>query len=76
MQEQASQRGFKTPAAARYLGVSPSLLRKFRLKGCDDPGQHGPKYVRFESGLILYTRESLDAWLSSATNSDRAQGAV
>ncbi len=57
-------RGFKTSEAARYLGVSPSWLRKLRMRGPDDPGTLGPKW-RGRGDLIIYTREDLDAWIDS-----------
>ena len=58
-----SPRALRTVDAARYLGVSASLLRKLRLRGRDDPGDPGPSYVRLSSQLIVYEVAELDAWL-------------
>jgi hypothetical protein len=57
-----------TTQAAAYLRArgrraSASLLRKLRMKGLDDPGQSGPKWVRDPAGYCLYRREDLDAYL-------------
>lgn len=54
-----------TVAAARYLGVSVSMLRKLRLKGVDDPGLRGPRYLKLGAQHVLYKIEDLDAWLES-----------
>jgi hypothetical protein len=58
-----------TAAAAQYLSAggrraSASLLRKFRMKGLTDPGDHGPRWVRDPGGYCLYRREDLDAYLA------------
>lgn len=58
-------RALKTPEAARYLGLSASLLRKMRLRGCDDPGVPGPSYIKLGPSLVLYERAELDRWLDS-----------
>lgn len=50
-------------AAANYLGVSPSLLRKWRGRGPDDPGSHGPEFIKVGRTLVLYEIKALDAWL-------------
>lgn len=55
--------GLQTAEAARYLGVSRSLLRKWRLKGTDDPGEKGPPYCRITRQLVVYQVADLDAWL-------------
>ena len=56
-------RALQTVDAARYLGVSPSLLRKLRMRGHDDPGEPGPAYIRLSRQLIVYELAELDAWL-------------
>ena len=56
-------RALQTVDAARYLGVSPSLLRKLRMRGPDDPGEPGPAYIRLSRQLIVYELAELDAWL-------------
>jgi hypothetical protein len=53
-----------TTGAAKYLGVSVSLLRKLRLKGRDDPGISGPRYYKVGPQIVLYRVDELDAWLS------------
>jgi hypothetical protein len=52
-------------AAAQYLGVSPSLLRKKRLQGTGDPQDPGPAYIQLSPSLIVYTIADLDAWLDA-----------
>jgi predicted DNA-binding transcriptional regulator AlpA len=61
----APRRALRTTDAARYLGVSPSLLRKMRTRGADDPLGVGPTYIRLSSSLIVYEIAELDAWLES-----------
>jgi hypothetical protein len=53
----------RTVEAARYLGISASLLRKLRMRAPDDPGRRGPNFVRLSPQLIVYRIEDLDAWL-------------
>ena len=60
----------RTSAAARYLTergkqTSPSLLRKQRLKGADDPGSRGPDWLRAPNGDCLYPLSSLDRYLAA-----------
>ena len=62
------RRALKTTDAARYLGVSPSLLRKMRMRGRDDPLGHGPSFIKLSPSLIVYEIASLDAWLDSIAN--------
>ena len=57
------KRGFGTTHAARYIGRSPSWLRKKRLRGPDDVGDPGPRWLRTSTGGAIYLREDLDAWL-------------
>lgn len=59
-------RALKTTAAARYIGLSPSWLRKRRLRGDHDVGLQGPKFIRLENGLCLYEVAELDRWLDDA----------
>lgn len=61
----APRRALKTPDAAQYLGVSPSLLRKMRMRGPDDPLGSGPSFIRLSPSLIVYDIASLDAWLDA-----------
>ena len=44
--------------------VSAGHLRKLRLKGQQDPGPHGPAWVRDPAnGYCLYAVEELDRWV-------------
>jgi hypothetical protein len=61
----APRRALRTTEAARYLGISASLLRKMRLRGPDDPLKPGPAYIRLSPSLIVYEIGALDAWLDS-----------
>lgn len=59
----------RTKAAADYLTsrgkqTSPSLLRKQRLKGPDDPGPRGPSWVRAPNGDALYPVSALEKYLA------------
>jgi len=71
------KRGFSTREAANYIGHSVSWLQKKRLRGADDPGDPGPRYLKTEGGLAIYLREDLDAWLdrlSESGGSERSSG--
>ena len=56
-------RAVRTVDAARYLGISPSLLRRLRARQPDDPLGSGPEYIRLSPGLIVYELSALDSWL-------------
>jgi hypothetical protein len=58
-------RGFKTTAAAAYIGMSASWLRKKRMRAPGDPGDPGPAFLRTPDGNVLYLREALDSWLDN-----------
>jgi len=58
------KRGFRTGEAAQYIGRSPSWLRKKRLRGNDDPGDPGPRWLNTDGGPTIYLIEDLDAWLN------------
>lgn len=47
----------RTPAAAEYLGISPSWLEKLRLR------REGPQVVRLGSRAVGYDIRDLDDWL-------------
>lgn len=68
------RRALRTTDAARYLGVSPSLLRKMRSRGRDDPLGAGPAFIRLSPSLIVYEIRELDAYLDvhQAANRNRA----
>ena len=48
---------FTTVEAARYLRLSPSTLKRYRVTG------EGPVYSR-RGGRVRYRREHLDAWVA------------
>jgi len=59
------QNVFSERDAARYLGVSPSVLRLWRSEGT------GPVYFRAGLKLIRYRRVDLDSWIESRLSSSR-----
>lgn len=63
IQQTTAKRGYSTGEAAVYIGRSVSWLRKKRLRGSEDPGDPGPRYLKTGSGSTIYLREDLDAWL-------------
>jgi hypothetical protein len=64
-QENEPRRTLRTVAAARYLGLSASLLRKYRAMGRDDPGVHGPAFIKISANVVLYEVSALDDWLDA-----------
>jgi hypothetical protein len=68
------RRSLQTGDAAKYLGVSASLLRKMRMRSPDDPGGQGPKFIKLSPQLVVYDIAALDAWLDSYA--DRARRAA
>jgi len=65
------RRTLRTTDAARYLGVSPSLLRKMRARGPTDPLGLGPSYIRLSPSLIVYEIVALDAWIDARAATTR-----
>lgn len=64
-------KNLRAPAAAEYLGMSPSTLAKMRLRG------DGPIYMKAGPRVVLYDLADLDAWLESCrrkSTSDSASG--
>ena len=61
----SKKRGFTTREAGEYIGRSASWLRKKRLRGVDDPGDPGPRWLKAEGGSAIYLKEDLDAWLDT-----------
>ncbi len=53
-------RGFNTKAAACYIGMSPSWLRKARM-GIGGPG---PKFIK-AGRRVIYPKTSLDEFLTA-----------
>jgi len=53
-----------SPETARYLGIKPQTLRKWRLTG------HGPPYVRLGDSprsRVAYKLSDLEAWVAART---------
>jgi hypothetical protein len=69
-----TKRGYTTPEAARYIGRSISWLRKKRLRGPDDPGDPGPRYLKPDGGSAIYLLEDLDRWLNSLVSPRPPEG--
>ena len=59
MENQIPQR-LTTPEAAKYVGLSASLLNKLRCRG------GGPTFLKL-CDRVLYDRTALDAWLAENT---------
>jgi hypothetical protein len=59
------RRTLRTGDAARYLGLSGALLRKYRKMGPGDPGVHGPAFIKISASIVLYEIAALDDWLDS-----------
>jgi hypothetical protein len=59
------RRALRTVDAARYLGLSASLLRKYRAVPPDEPVDHGPAFTKISTNIVLYEIAALDAWLES-----------
>jgi predicted DNA-binding transcriptional regulator AlpA len=57
------QRALRTTEAARYLGISASLLRKMRSRGVDDRLDRGPPCIKLSPSLVVYEIAGLDGWL-------------
>ena len=73
IQKATPKRGYSTGEAAIYIGRSVSWLRKKRLRGADDPGDPGPRYLKTSGGSTIYLREDLDAWLDGLAERERAR---
>ena len=56
----------RTPAAARYLGISPRTLEKWRRLGA------GPRFVRLGSRLVAYELADLDEFAQRQRSSSAA----
>jgi hypothetical protein len=66
-------RALRTVPAANYLGVSASLLRKFRMRAPGDPQDRGPDYIKLSPYLVLYEISALDAWLDARREAGRGK---
>jgi predicted DNA-binding transcriptional regulator AlpA len=58
------QRALSTAEAARYVGLSISLLRQGRMAANKETADV-PRHVKITDRKIVYYREDLDAWLDS-----------
>lgn len=61
-----TKRILRTPAAAEYVGLSPSTLEKRRLLG------DGPRFLRLGGRAVGYDVKDLDAWLDGHRESPSA----
>lgn len=52
-----------TVPAAKYLGVSPTMLRHWRMKRRADPGERGPPWIEITPRKIVYSIQDMNAWL-------------
>jgi len=52
-----STQKLRAPAAAAYVGLSPSTLAKMRLRG------DGPAYAKAGPRVVVYDLADLDSWL-------------
>jgi hypothetical protein len=72
-----NKRGFTTREAADYIGRSASWLRQRRLRGADDPGEPGPRWITMGKGAsAIYLREDLDGWLDTLAKRGADQAAA
>jgi hypothetical protein len=51
-----------TRAAAAYIGVTPSALRAWRLRGREDTNA-GPRFIRISPSMVIYDLCDVDDWL-------------
>ena len=59
----STRRILRTLEAATYLGLSPSTLEKYRVRG------GGPKFIRLGGRAVGYDLRDLDAWLDGQRES-------
>ncbi len=61
LKNEAAIRGrlMRAPAAAAYIGLSPSTLAKMRVRG------DGPVYSKAGPRIVVYAVEDLDGYLSA-----------
>ncbi|MCP4005462.1 MAG: AlpA family phage regulatory protein [bacterium] len=65
---ESTNRILRTPAAADYVGLSPSTLERMRLSG------DGPTFIRLGGRAVGYDINDLDAWLDEQR--DNGEGDV
>ena len=59
----ASSKCLRTPAAAKYVGLTPRTLAKLRL------GTKGPVFSKLSHRLVVYSIDDLDDWITSTKRS-------
>lgn len=69
------RRALRTIAAAQYLGISASLLRKMRARAPGDPGDHGPESIKLSPSIVLYEISALDRWIEVRRAASRSRAA-
>jgi predicted DNA-binding transcriptional regulator AlpA len=57
---------FRTPEAAKRLGLGQSTLEKWRMTG------EGPAFVRLGK-IVGYEQRALDAWLKARTRQSTSE---
>jgi hypothetical protein len=60
----------RTPDAARYVGLAPSTLEKLRVIG------GGPAYEKVGPRIVVYSIESLEAWLRARRRSSTSDASA
>jgi predicted DNA-binding transcriptional regulator AlpA len=63
--EPTGRKKVRSAQAATYLGISPSTIAKWRMRG------EGPPFHRCGPRIVLYFIEDLDAWLERSRSSRR-----
>ena len=58
----------RAPAAAEYLGLSPSTLAKMRLRG------DGPAYSKVGPRIVVYDLADLDSYVASRRRHSTSEG--
>jgi len=58
-------RTLRARSAAQYLDLSEATLYRYRAMGPDDPGDHGPAFIRVSHNVVLYEVSALDDWLDA-----------
>jgi len=62
MIQENQSRALNEKAAAQYIGMSVSYLRKDRMDGLVDQRTPGPRYAKLGK-RVIYLRDDLDSWL-------------
>ncbi len=60
-------KNLRAPAAAEYVGLSPSTLAKMRLRG------DGPVYSKAGPRIVIYGISDLDRWLAARRHSSTSE---